>query len=175
MSWFFCKPDCKSRLLAGQVSEVDLERLLVPLTHALDAVFVYILTCLLISERLEEALELSADEVNDFFLLDPLGEWTFRICVVVKSSNIIWIATWFSLAIWIIRTLHHAQLLLTDHSSFFVLFTGLVIIHKGSSLSPFTNYLRAFHLIQLSLCLASLNDVGFCLWCVVNALLFVCI
>jgi len=84
--WLLCKPDCEGWLLAGQVGEVDLERLSVPLAHALDAVFVHGLAGLLVSERPEEGAELAADEVDDFLLLDPLGEWPLGVSVVVHGS-----------------------------------------------------------------------------------------
>ena len=86
LGWLFCKPDCEGRLLAGQVREVDLERLSVPLAHALDAVFVHGLASCGVSERPEEGPELAADEVDDLLLLDPLGEWPLGVGVVVHGS-----------------------------------------------------------------------------------------
>ena len=130
----FCKPDCEGWQLAGQVSEIDLKGLFVPLAHALNTVLVYILTSCWVSKLLEEFLELPGDEVPDLLLLDPLGERPFRVCVVIQPAEVVVSAMFSFLAISVIpRTLHHAQLLLTDHSSFFV-FIRLFIIHKGSSL-----------------------------------------
>ena len=77
MSWFFCKPNCESRLLAGQVSESNFKGLLISLTHGLDAIFVNILASCWVPELFDEGLELPADEEDDFLLLDPLGEWSF--------------------------------------------------------------------------------------------------
>ena len=77
MSWFFCKPNGEGRLLAGQVGEINLKGLLIPLAHALDAIFVDVLACRWISKRLKEVLELPADKVDDVLLLDPLGKRPF--------------------------------------------------------------------------------------------------
>ena len=145
------------------------------MAHGLDAVFVYILACCCVPKRLEEGLELPADEVNDLLLLDPLGERSFRVCVVIQSAKV-WIVAMFSVPATLIPfILHHAQLLLTDHSSFFVTLVRLFIIHEGSSLSSPACSLHTFHLVELPLSLASLLDVCFVNWSVVDALLLVLI
>lgn len=172
--WLFCKPDCERWLLAGQVSEVDLEGLPVPLAHGLDAVFVHGLAGAAVSERLEEGLELSADEVDHFLLLDPLGEWALRVRVVVESTKIVWISFLSCPAI-IVKSPIHAQCLLSEHFSFDIIFVTGVIILEGSGHSGPSLDLHAVNLVQFFLSCLPLLNIGLLLECIVDAFCIVAI
>ena len=113
MPWFFCEPNGEGWVLARQVSERELKGLLVPLAHALDAVFVHVLPCSWVSERLEERLKLILDEDSHILLLDPLCQWPLRVCIVIQSSQVIFWINSIVWIVWISTVLHHAQLLLS--------------------------------------------------------------
>ena len=60
-SWFFSKPDSDGRNAIREISEVDLERLLVVLAHILNAVLVHWDLVALISVVSDELVELSTN------------------------------------------------------------------------------------------------------------------
>ena len=73
-SRFLSQPDGKCWYLVGQVSEVDLERLLVVLAHLFNPVLVRGHVGSLITMGPDEVVELSLDEPSHFSLLDPLRD-----------------------------------------------------------------------------------------------------
>ena len=170
MSRLFCEPNGKSWVLAWQVSERELKGLSVPLAHALDAVFVYVLPCLWISKRLEEWIELTTDEEHNLRFLNPRCQWPFRVSVVIKAAKTIF----FTSSISRISTslLPHAQLLLTEHSSVLLIFR-VFVINKGCSLSTSTDSLGSFLLVEFPFSLTSLLIISFTLRCFVQTFLLI--
>ena len=86
MSGLLCKPDGKTGLFSGQVSELDFERLLVVTAHVSDAALVDVDTVLVV-EASQECAKCLLDVSDYLFLLDPLGERLFCLCVVVDCSE----------------------------------------------------------------------------------------
>ena len=65
-------------MLAGEVSEIDLEGTLVILAHLLDSVFILVLV-VIVPEVPQEVLEGTDGVQSDFLLPDPLGKLTFGL------------------------------------------------------------------------------------------------
>jgi len=87
--WLLSKPNSKSWLLVRQISEVNLEGLLVVLAHLHDSVFVSVLLGVLVLVGAEERLEFTLDEFTHLRLLNPLSDLTLGIRVVIDTRILV--------------------------------------------------------------------------------------
>ena len=150
-------------MLGGKVSEFDLEGLLVLLAHIGDASLVCVHA--IAGEVSEEGAKGLLDVLDDFLLLDPLGEGLFGLTVLVNVGHVAQAVVVFNF----FSTAHHSCM---DPASVFFS-RKLFIVDKGSGCTCFVGVAGPVMLVEFALGSHSFADLHPAVVVVVHALVLI--